>query len=109
MNGESLPLEEYFDSCPDFMFMINGKTRTITNFNGSVKRNVGEEILGRNVWEIISLVDDKVSLPRTHGEHARFLANVVLKTGDTILLDFNSTYLLGANCIMLTGRIPLAQ
>jgi len=112
MNGEIIPLEAYFQLCPDYMLMVGGSTYNIKRFNGTVARELGwknGEMGEVNIFDILSPLASSIELPKREQDHLRFMAHITKSTGETVLLDFNSTYIADGNYLILTGRLPLQE
>jgi PAS domain-containing protein len=109
MNGETGPLEDFFQSCPDFMLMFENEDRRIRHVNGTVVKTLGwgkDAYQGKPITDFL-VIEGEDPLPNGRKGHSRFFAKLLTKTGETILLDFNSTYLSDGDITIITGRYPL--
>lgn len=110
MNGETLPLAAYFQTCPDYMLMLNGTNHTIRNFNGTVHRSLGYkplELYGSNIFDVLTMDREGNTLPDAAENHKRFWATLRKEDGTTIRLDFQSAYIEDGDYMIITGRLPL--
>ena len=107
LNGMAIPLESYFQHCPDCVLLVSLPDYKIQQFNRAAMELLGyteEELYGIEIFDVFETrqsFSDK--LP---GRTFRFLAKIITKDKGPIELDFNSTYVVDENFMMLVGRPP---